>query len=56
MCDNTSALNMAKNLVQYKRIKHIDVRHHFLRNQVDKGNICMKFYSIEDQIDDILIY
>jgi len=53
LCDNTSALNMAKNPVQHKRTKHIDVRHHFLRDSVEKGNICMKFCKTEDQIADI---
>ncbi|XP_070013473.1 uncharacterized protein [Nicotiana sylvestris] len=53
LCDNTSALNMAKNPVQHKRTKHINVRHHFLRDNVEKGLICMKFCSTEDQIADI---
>ncbi|XP_070020032.1 secreted RxLR effector protein 161-like [Nicotiana sylvestris] len=51
--DNTSTLNMAKNPVQYKRIKHIDVRHHFLRDNVEKRLICMKLCSTEDQIASI---
>ncbi|XP_033515298.1 secreted RxLR effector protein 161-like [Nicotiana tomentosiformis] len=42
LCDNTSALNMAKNPVQHKRTKHIDVQHHFLKDNVEKGLICMK--------------
>jgi len=29
-CDNTSAINIAKNPVQHKRTKHIDFCHHFL--------------------------
>ncbi|XP_070013628.1 secreted RxLR effector protein 161-like [Nicotiana sylvestris] len=53
VCDNTSALNMAKNPVQHKRTKHINMRHHFLRDNVEKGLICMKFYSTEEQIADI---
>ncbi|XP_070046181.1 secreted RxLR effector protein 161-like [Nicotiana tomentosiformis] len=53
LCDNTSELNMAKNPVQHKRTKHIDVRHHFLRDNVEKGLICMKFCSTEYQIADI---
>lgn len=53
LCDNTSALNMANNPVQHKRTKHIDVRHHFLRDNVEKGLICMKFCSTGDQIADI---
>ncbi|XP_070017009.1 secreted RxLR effector protein 161-like [Nicotiana sylvestris] len=47
------ALNMAKNPIQHKRTKHIDVHHHFLRDNVEKGLICMKFCSTEDQIADI---
>ena len=30
-CDNQSAIALAKNLVFYARTKHIDVRHHFVR-------------------------
>nr|XP_009766369.1 PREDICTED: uncharacterized protein LOC104217756 [Nicotiana sylvestris] len=53
LCDNTSALSMAKNLVQHKRTKHIDARHYFLRDNVEKGLICMKFCSTENQITNI---
>uniref|UniRef100_A0A0V0GGL5 Putative ovule protein n=1 Tax=Solanum chacoense TaxID=4108 RepID=A0A0V0GGL5_SOLCH len=53
MGDNTSAINMGKNPVQHKRTTHIDVRHHFLRVNVEKGNIIMKYYRTEDQIADI---
>ncbi|XP_075088374.1 secreted RxLR effector protein 161-like [Nicotiana tabacum] len=53
LCDNISALNMANNPVQHKRTKYIDVRHHFLRDNVEKGHICMKFYKTEDHIADI---
>ncbi|XP_075074361.1 secreted RxLR effector protein 161-like [Nicotiana tabacum] len=52
--DNTIALNMAKNPVQHKRTKHIDVRHRFHIYNVEKGLICMKFCSTEDQIADII--
>jgi hypothetical protein len=39
MCDSTSAISVAKNLVRHSRIKHIDVRYHFLRDNVEKGNL-----------------
>ena len=55
MCYNTSAINMAKNPIQHKRTKYIDIRHHFLRNNVEKGFIIMKFCATEDQIADILL-
>jgi hypothetical protein len=31
LCDNESAVKIAKNLVLHSRTKHIDIRHHFLR-------------------------
>lgn len=52
-CDNTSAINIAKNPVQHKRTKHIDIRHHFRRDNVEKGHISIMFYSTEEQIADI---
>ena len=33
--------------------KHIDICHHFLRDNVEKGLISMNFYSTENQIADI---
>ena len=53
LCDNTSAMNMAKNPVQHKCTNYIDVRHHFLYDNVEKGNIVMKFCKTEDQVADI---
>ncbi|XP_070030517.1 secreted RxLR effector protein 161-like [Nicotiana sylvestris] len=53
LCDKTNAPNMARNPIQHKRTKHIDVRHHFLRHNVEKWLICMKFCSTEDQNADI---
>ncbi|KAL8156098.1 hypothetical protein AgCh_001257 [Apium graveolens] len=36
-CDNTSTINISKNPVNHSRTKHIDVRHHFLRDNVAKA-------------------
>jgi len=53
LCDNTSAINISKNPCQHKRTKHIDIRHHFLRDSVEKGMISMKFCPTDEQIADI---
>ena len=52
-CDNTSAINISRNPCQHKRTKHIDIRRHFLRDNVEKGLISMNFCSTENQIADI---
>lgn len=53
LCDNESAVKITTNPVQHKRTKHIDVRHHFLRDHVSKGDIVMKSVSTDDHLADI---
>jgi hypothetical protein len=36
-CDSTSAISVAKNPVLHSKIKHIEVRYHFLRDKLRKG-------------------
>jgi hypothetical protein len=50
LCDNESAIKIANNPVQYSRTKHIDIRHHFLRDHVSKGGIKIDGVSIDDQL------
>ena len=52
-CDNTSAINISKNPVQHSRTKHIEIRHHFLRDHAQKGDITLEFVSTKDQLADI---
>ncbi|GKC58452.1 hypothetical protein Tco_1086050 [Tanacetum coccineum] len=54
LCDNKGAINLSKNLVLYSRTKHIEIRHHFLHDNVQKGNISIEKVSSEDNITDIL--
>ncbi|GJT37454.1 retrovirus-related pol polyprotein from transposon TNT 1-94 [Tanacetum coccineum] len=50
MCDNKGAIDLSKNLVQQSRDKHIEIRHNFLRDNVQKGNISIKKVVSEDNI------
>ncbi|GJW39606.1 hypothetical protein Tco_0065451 [Tanacetum coccineum] len=36
MYNNKGAIDLSKNLVQHSRTKHIEIRHHFLRDNVQK--------------------
>jgi hypothetical protein len=36
MCDNTRAISVAKNSIFHKRMRHLERRHHFLRDHVEK--------------------
>jgi hypothetical protein len=53
MCDNTSAISVAKNLVFYKKIRHVERRHHLLRDHVDNRDIEMRYIDIERQLAEI---
>nr|GEZ46112.1 copia protein [Tanacetum cinerariifolium] len=54
MCDNKGAIDLSKNLVQHSQTKHIKIRHHFLRDNIQKGNVSIEKVSSEDNIADIL--
>jgi len=53
LCDNESAVKLANNLVQHTRTKHIDIRHHFLRDHVAKVDISLENVGMENQLADI---
>jgi hypothetical protein len=53
LCDNQSAVKIANNPVQHSRTKHIDIRHHFLRDHVAKGDIVLCGVHSEEQLADI---
>jgi hypothetical protein len=52
-CDNESAIKMTQNPVQHSRTKHIDIRHHFIRDHQQKGDISIESIGIENQLADI---
>nr|GEU41073.1 retrovirus-related Pol polyprotein from transposon TNT 1-94 [Tanacetum cinerariifolium] len=54
MCDNKGDIDLSKNPVQHSQTKHIEIRHHFLRDNVQKGNISIEKVSSKDNIADIL--
>ncbi|GJW72781.1 hypothetical protein Tco_0132151 [Tanacetum coccineum] len=54
LCDNKGAIDLSKNPVLYSRTIHIEIRHHFLCDNVQKGNISIEKVSSEDNIADIL--
>jgi hypothetical protein len=52
-CCPESAIRMADNPVEHSRTKHIDIRHHFLRDHQQKGDIKVYHINTENQLADI---
>ncbi|GJV54998.1 hypothetical protein Tco_1456003 [Tanacetum coccineum] len=51
--DNTSAIAISNNPVLHSRTKHIDIRYHFIRDHVLKGDIELHFIPTQYQLVDI---
>ena len=39
--------------MQHSRTKHIQVRHHIIRDHVEKGNVTLSFIPTQNQLADI---
>ena len=51
--DNNSIINLSKNPILHSRTKHIDVRHHFIKDQVLNETIFLDYVSMDNQVTDI---
>jgi hypothetical protein len=53
LCDNETAIGIAQRSTSSARMKHIDIRHHFVRDHLVKGDIQIEWISTQDQEADI---
>nr|GEW98621.1 hypothetical protein [Tanacetum cinerariifolium] len=52
--DNNSAICIVKNLVYHSKTKHIEIRHHFIRDCFEKKLISVDHIHIDDNVADLL--
>ena len=45
--DNTSVIDLSKNLILHSHAKYIDIRYHFLCDHMQKSDIMLEFVSSE---------
>ena len=50
--DNQGCLALAKNPTLHARTKHIEMRHHFIRERIESGEIRQVYCSTEDMVAD----
>ena len=51
--DNQGAQKLAKNPIFHSRTKHIDIRHHFIRDVLKEGIIKLRYMPTADMIADV---
>ena len=52
-CDNLSAINISKNPIKHSRTKHIDMRHHFIRDLIEEKFVTLEHVDTKEQLADI---
>ena len=54
-CDNQGDIALAKNPVQHQRSKHIDVRYHFVRSEIEKQLLNVVYVPSNDNLADVFM-
>jgi len=54
LCDNQSCIKLSENPVFHDRLKHIDIRCHFIRDCVQQGAIQLRYTLTGEQVENIL--
>lgn len=53
LCDNQGAIALAKNPIKHQRSKHIDIRYHFLRDEIEAKRLTLNYVASENNIANI---
>lgn len=53
-CDNLSAIDLADNTVFHGRTKHVEIHHHWIREQVKAGSIKLQYCKSANMVADML--
>ena len=53
LCDNNTTINLSEDLSLHQRVKHINIKYHFLRERVNMGEITLKYINTNDNLADI---
>lgn len=54
LCDKQSAIRLARNPEFHQRTKNVQIKYHFIREQLKNGIIDLQYIGTENQLADIL--
>jgi hypothetical protein len=50
LCDNQTCIKMTENLVFHDRLKHIEIRYHYIRDMVQRGSLKLLYVSMDEHV------
>ena len=53
-CDNQATIQWIKNAKSSNKTRHVNIKFHFVRDEVENGNIVMTYVNTKDMIADCL--
>jgi hypothetical protein len=53
-CDNQSCIKMTENQFFHDKMKHIEIRHHYIRDMVQKGIVKLQYVGTDEQVAGVL--
>ena len=53
LCNNNSAINLSEDLMLHQRVKHVDIKYHFLWERVASKEITIRYINTKDNVADI---
>lgn len=51
--DNQGAIALAKNPIKHQRSKHVDIKYHFIRDEITKENLVIDYVPSENNVADM---
>lgn len=53
LCDNNAAINLSEDPSLHQRVKHVDIKYHFLRERVQSSDLRLSYINTHDNLADI---
>lgn len=53
LCDNNAAINLSEDPLLHARVKHVDIKYHFVRERVQSKEINIKYINTNDNVADL---
>ena len=53
LCNNTATKTLSEDPLLHSRVKHVNIKHHFLREQVQSSALQLQYVNTKDNIADL---